>query len=91
MLVSLEKYGYNTDGVYELIRRDIRAHPLFRFDWFIKSRTSAELSRRCQTLINLLMKDAGNATMDDDAGAKRKAGAATTTNGAAAKRVRNKK
>ncbi len=63
LVVCLQKYGYNSDDAYELIRRDIRQHPAFRFDWFIKSRTTAELSRRCQTLINLLMKDVD---MDDD-------------------------
>lgn len=30
---------------------------MFRFDWFIKSRTSQEISRRCTTLLSLLLKD----------------------------------
>ena len=58
MIVSLQKNGYNTDDVYDIIRRDIREHPGFRFDWFIKTRTATEISRRCQTIINLLLKDA---------------------------------
>ena len=32
----------------------VRSSPAFRFDWFIKSRTSTELQRRCTTLINLI-------------------------------------
>ena len=72
LLVGLQKYGYNSEDVYELIRREIRQYPAFRFDWYIKSRTTAEISRRCQTLINLLMKDVD---IDEEAraGAKRKA------------------
>ena len=30
---------------------------LFRFDWFIKSRTAMELQRRCNTLIMLIEKE----------------------------------
>ncbi|KAI3631523.1 hypothetical protein MIR68_010406 [Amoeboaphelidium protococcarum] len=88
LIVGLQKYGYNTDDVYELIRRDIRAHPAFRFDWFIKSRTSTELSRRCNTLINLLMKDMnqnyGNNVEDENSEAvsgKRKSTNAASLNG----------
>lgn len=77
LLVGLEKYGYNTDDVYELIRREIRQYPAFRFDWFIKSRTTTEIQRRCHILINILMKDI---EMDDDdsrIGAKRKSSASS--------------
>ena len=57
MIVSLQKHGYNTEDVYDIIRKEIRQHPAFRFDWFIKSRSTTEISRRSTTLINLLMKD----------------------------------
>ncbi|KAJ3135770.1 hypothetical protein HK100_002361 [Physocladia obscura] len=57
MLVCLEKYGYATDDVYDRIKEDIKQSPLFRFDWFIKSRTAAELSRRCTQLIGILQKE----------------------------------
>ena len=30
---------------------------IFRFDWFIKSRTAMELQRRCNTLIMLIEKE----------------------------------
>ena len=30
---------------------------MFRFDWFIKSRTAMELQRRCNTLIMLIEKE----------------------------------
>ncbi|KAI9337226.1 SNF2 family N-terminal domain-containing protein [Obelidium mucronatum] len=62
MLVCLEKYGYASEDVYERMKEDIKQSPLFRFDWFIKSRTAAveyffELSKRCATLIMILQKD----------------------------------
>nr|CAD1832635.1 unnamed protein product [Ananas comosus var. bracteatus] len=31
--------------------------PLFRFDWFVKLRTTQELARRCDTLIRLVEKE----------------------------------
>ncbi|ORX54808.1 hypothetical protein BCR36DRAFT_282567, partial [Piromyces finnis] len=57
LLVTLEKLGYGTEDVYEKIRQECRNSPLFRFDWFIKSRTAVEIGRRCNTLISLLTKE----------------------------------
>ena len=45
----------------------VRQHWLFRFDWFIKSRTPVELARRCETLIRLIEKE-----FEVDAGDKRR-------------------
>ncbi|OAD75458.1 Homeodomain-like DNA binding domain-containing transcription factor [Phycomyces blakesleeanus NRRL 1555(-)] len=57
LLVMLEKYGYGTENVYDNIRREIKSSALFRFDWFLKSRTSQEIARRCNTLIGLIQKE----------------------------------
>ncbi|CAO3702569.1 unnamed protein product [Rhizopus stolonifer] len=57
LIVMLEKYGYGTDNVYDNIRHEIKQSPLFRFDWFLKSRTSQEIARRCNTLISLIQKE----------------------------------
>ncbi|KAJ3074863.1 SWI/SNF- matrix-associated actin-dependent regulator of chromatin sub A member 5 [Podochytrium sp. JEL0797] len=57
MLVCLEKYGYASEDVYDRMKEDIKQSALFRFDWFIKSRTAAELSKRCATLIAILQKE----------------------------------
>ncbi|KAJ3044925.1 hypothetical protein HDV00_000208 [Rhizophlyctis rosea] len=57
LLVMLEKFGYGTDDVHDKIRDELRKSPLFRFDWFIKSRTSLEIKRRCDTLISLISKE----------------------------------
>ncbi|KAG0256341.1 hypothetical protein BG011_004610 [Mortierella polycephala] len=57
LIVMLERLGYGTDDVYDRIRDEIRKSPLFRFDWFLKSRTPLELSRRCAYLVKCLISD----------------------------------
>ncbi|KAL1916815.1 uncharacterized protein VTP21DRAFT_5519 [Calcarisporiella thermophila] len=57
LIVMLERHGYGVQDAYDRIREDIRRSPMFRFDWFLKSRTSAEIARRCRTLIDLLLKE----------------------------------
>jgi len=54
LVCMLHKLGYESENCYERLRREVRSSPAFRFDWFIKSRTSTELQRRCTTLINLI-------------------------------------
>ena len=51
------KLQYGAEEVYEDIKYEIQQSPLFRFDWFFKSRTSAELSKRCASLIGVLQKE----------------------------------
>ncbi|KAI9247151.1 SNF2 family N-terminal domain-containing protein [Phascolomyces articulosus] len=75
LLVMLEKYGYGTENVYDNIRREIKESPMFRFDWFLKSRTSQEIARRCNTLIGLIQKE--NAEFDD--GSQKKGGSKAGT------------
>lgn len=53
----LHKLGFDKENVYEELRAAVRAAPQFRFDWFIKSRTSMELQRRCNTLITLIERE----------------------------------
>ncbi|KAL1839971.1 hypothetical protein VTJ49DRAFT_976 [Mycothermus thermophilus] len=57
LLVMLDKYGIDSEGIYEKIRDEIRESPLFRFDWFFLSRTPTELSRRCNTLLTTVVKE----------------------------------
>ncbi|KZO91235.1 SNF2 family DNA-dependent ATPase [Calocera viscosa TUFC12733] len=66
LLVRLQHYKLARDDVFDLIKKDISQFPQFRFDWFIKSRTSAEISRRCTTLLNMLRREVGEAADDDD-------------------------
>lgn len=57
LLVMLDKYGLDSENLYENIRDEIRESPLFRFDWFFLSRTPTELSRRCATLITTVTRE----------------------------------
>jgi SWI/SNF-related matrix-associated actin-dependent regulator of chromatin subfamily A member 5 len=57
LLVLLDRYGIDSEGLYEKMRDDIRESPLFRFDWFFLSRTPVELSRRCTTLLTTIVKE----------------------------------
>lgn len=57
LLVMLDKYGVEGEGLYEKIRDEIRESPLFRFDWFFLSRTPVEIGRRCTTLLNTVAKE----------------------------------
>ncbi|KXN66136.1 Smarca5 protein [Conidiobolus coronatus NRRL 28638] len=59
LVIKLAEFGFGNEDVYERIRDSIRSSDLFRFNWFIKSRTSQEINRRCNTLVTLLSRDAG--------------------------------
>ncbi|KAK5942442.1 chromatin remodeling complex Adenosinetriphosphatase [Knufia obscura] len=59
LLVMLDRHGVDRENLYEDIRDEIRESPLFRFDWFFLSRTPIELSRRCQTLIQTVVREFG--------------------------------
>ncbi|EMC92505.1 hypothetical protein BAUCODRAFT_78119 [Baudoinia panamericana UAMH 10762] len=63
LLVMLDRFGLDSEGLYERIRDEIRESPLFRFDWFFLSRTPQELGRRCATLITTVTREmeGGNA------------------------------
>lgn len=58
LLCRLFHYGMQTDDVYERIKKDITEFPVFRFDWFFKSRSPQELQRRCNTLLSMIEKEA---------------------------------
>ncbi|CAA3020989.1 ISWI chromatin-remodeling complex ATPase CHR11-like isoform X3 [Olea europaea var. sylvestris] len=54
MICMVHKIGY---GNWDELKAAFRMSPLFRFDWFVKSRTTQELARRCDTLIRLVEKE----------------------------------
>ncbi|KAK2411987.1 putative ATP-dependent DNA helicase CHR12 [Trifolium repens] len=54
MICMTHKLGY---GNWDELKAAFRMSPLFRFDWFVKSRTTQELTRRCDTLIRLVEKE----------------------------------
>ncbi|TKA51808.1 hypothetical protein B0A49_13008, partial [Cryomyces minteri] len=57
LLVMLDRFGVDSEGIYERIRDEIRESPLFRFDWFFLSRTPIEISRRCTTLLTTVARE----------------------------------
>jgi SWI/SNF-related matrix-associated actin-dependent regulator of chromatin subfamily A member 5 len=68
LLVMLNKYGVEGEDVYEKIRDEIRESPLFRFDWFFLSRTPQEIGRRCNTLIQTVVRELGTGDMKNSKG-----------------------
>ncbi|XP_061349131.1 ISWI chromatin-remodeling complex ATPase CHR11-like isoform X2 [Gastrolobium bilobum] len=54
MICMVHKLGY---GNWDELKAAFRTSPLFRFDWFLKSRTTQELARRCDTLVRLVEKE----------------------------------
>ncbi|KAJ3550827.1 hypothetical protein NMY22_g187 [Coprinellus aureogranulatus] len=65
LLCRLHHYGMQVDDVYERIKRDISEFPVFRFDWFFKSRSTQELQRRCNTLLSMIEKEAEQARVEE--------------------------
>ena len=57
LLCRLWHYGMHMDDAYERIKKDITEFPVFRFDWFFKSRSPQELQRRCNTLLGMIEKE----------------------------------
>ncbi|KAI6229821.1 hypothetical protein M3Y99_01129900 [Aphelenchoides fujianensis] len=85
LICKLHELGFDGENVYEELRQAIRAAPQFRLDWFIRSRTAMELSRRCNVLIQLIEKEVGELpderAASTSAGRGRKRGAAASTRG----------
>ena len=57
LLVMLDRYGIDGEGIHERIRDEIRESPLFRFDWFFLSRNPVEIGRRCATLLTTVARE----------------------------------
>ncbi|XP_051152862.1 ISWI chromatin-remodeling complex ATPase CHR11-like [Andrographis paniculata] len=54
MICMIHKVGY---GNWNELKYAFRESPIFRFDWFVRSRTPQELAKRCDTLIRLIEKE----------------------------------
>ncbi|KAI9825009.1 MAG: hypothetical protein M1819_006520 [Sarea resinae] len=57
LLVMLDRFGLDSEGIHDKIRDEIRESPLFRFDWFFLSRTPVEIGRRCATLLTTVVRE----------------------------------
>lgn len=54
MAYCLFKYGY---GQWDLIRNEFRNSPRFWFNWAVKSRTLADIQKRCDNMIASFKRD----------------------------------
>ena len=54
LIWALSSQGY---GNWDDIRAEVRRSWMFRFDWFLKSRTAAELQKRADYLVKLIEKE----------------------------------
>lgn len=81
LICMLHQLGVDREMVYEELKLAIREAPQFRFDWFLKSRTSSELQRRCNTLITLIERENSELEERELATKKQKTGKTPTTKG----------
>ncbi|KAI5952612.1 ISW2 [Candida jiufengensis] len=51
LLNCVYKFGLNDEKLYEKIKQEILNSDIFKFDWYIQSRTTQEISRRINTLL----------------------------------------
>ena len=79
LVCFLHKLGFDKENVYDELRYAVRQAPQFRFDWFIKSRTTLELQRRCNTLITLIERE--NQELEEKEKAERKTQKQSLNNG----------
>ncbi|CCK71370.1 DNA translocase KNAG_0G03130 [Huiozyma naganishii CBS 8797] len=57
MLMTVSRFGLTDDRLYEKLKQEILLSDLFTFDWFIRSRTIHELSKRVNTLLTLIVRE----------------------------------
>lgn len=57
MICHLHRLGIDKENVYDEIVELARKAPQFRFDWWMRSRTAADIQRRCNTLVGLVEKE----------------------------------
>ncbi|XP_031640675.1 chromatin-remodeling complex ATPase chain Iswi-like [Contarinia nasturtii] len=55
ILMSLQKHGIHNPNVYSLMRREISLSKRYCFDWYLRSRTEAELQKRSHALLQLII------------------------------------
>ncbi|KAI9912264.1 hypothetical protein PsorP6_008845 [Peronosclerospora sorghi] len=54
LLCLVNKFGY---GVWDRIKQEICSMKMFAFDYYLRSRTAAEIGRRCDALMRICEKD----------------------------------
>jgi len=74
LIRQVHEHGYSTDPsiLYPEIHKSILKSPRFKFDFFLKTRTTPDLSKRCQKLISLLEREATEASHPESEAAKKR-------------------
>lgn len=62
-LTMTYKHGY---GKWDAVKAEIANNWNFRFDWFVNSRTTIELQKRCDYLLKLIEKEVAEKTVDPE-------------------------
>ncbi|CCE63956.1 hypothetical protein TPHA_0G01190 [Tetrapisispora phaffii CBS 4417] len=57
ILMMIDKYGLFDDKFYEKLKQEILTSKHFTFDWYIKSRSTNDLSKRVTTLLSLVQRE----------------------------------
>ena len=57
LLVMLDRFGIDSEDIYQRIRDEIRESPLLRFNWFMLNRNVGEIARRCATLLDIVSRE----------------------------------
>ncbi|AMD20237.1 HDL507Cp [Eremothecium sinecaudum] len=57
ILLTVNKYGLFYEHLYEKLKQDIMTSSLFHFDWFIRTRTVHDLSKRVNTLLTMITRE----------------------------------
>jgi SWI/SNF-related matrix-associated actin-dependent regulator of chromatin subfamily A member 5 len=57
ILRSLVEHGYGNDAAYTAVQSRARTDPVFRFDWFLRTRTVGDLAHRAQKLVALVERE----------------------------------
>ncbi|GMM50652.1 hypothetical protein DASB73_016100 [Starmerella bacillaris] len=73
LVVEMERIGLDKEDLYDTIKENIQTCGLFDFDWYFLSRSTTEISRRCGSLLNLIVKEMDQPNKDGSE--KRKRGA----------------
>ncbi|AET37706.1 DNA translocase Ecym_1481 [Eremothecium cymbalariae DBVPG len=57
ILITVNKYGLFSDNLYDKVKQEIMKCNLFHFDWFIRTRSVHELSKRVTTLLTMITRE----------------------------------
>lgn len=57
LLIAVSKYGLLADRLFEKVKEEIMSSKLFLFDWFFKTRTAQELSKRVNILLTMIVRE----------------------------------